>query len=52
MKKTKNNLFNCESIKDKKIKNLSDGQRKKIQLSFAVAINPNVFIFDEPFNFS
>ena len=51
MNKTKKNLFDCEPIKEKKIKNLSDGQRKKIQLSFAIAINPNVFIFDEPFNF-
>ena len=51
MNKIKNNLFKYELIKDKRIKNLSDGQRKKIQLSFAITMNPNVFIFDEPFNF-
>ena len=49
--KIKNNLFKYKSIKDKRIKNLSDGQRKKIQLSFAIAMNHNVLIFDDPFNF-
>ena len=41
----------CIRDRDKRIKNLSDGQRKKIQLSFAIAMNHNVLIFDEPFNF-
>ena len=45
------NLLNLKKILNENITNLSDGQRKKGQLFFAISISPKVLIFDEPFNF-
>lgn len=44
-------LLNLKKILNENITNLSDGQRKKGQLFFAISISPKVLIFDEPFNF-
>ena len=42
--------FNLESALKKKIKELSGGMQKRADIAVSLIHNPNVIIFDEPFN--
>jgi|TARA_B100000131_G_scaffold117769_1_gene114676 ABC-2 type transport system ATP-binding protein len=46
-----NSSFKLTQIKDKQVKDLSDGQRKKIQLSIGIQSDAEVLVMDEPYNF-